>query len=118
MSVFGAWFSYLLLFYVFSLSQASWGAEPKVEIRTPKDGARIAQEQNTILISGKVSTGNTRTANVDIFFVLDISGSTAHYAGVGLGDANLPAPGRWDQEDPRQASSVVASESSGHRSEI
>jgi Mg-chelatase subunit ChlD len=92
MSVFGAWFSYLLLFYVFSLSQASWGAEPKVEIRTPKDGARIAQEQNTILISGKVSTGNTRTANVDIFFVLDMSGSTAHYAGAGLGDANLPAP--------------------------
>ena len=60
-----------------------------------------------------------RTANVDIFFVLDISGSTAHYAGAGLGDANLPAPDLFGiRKIRRQASSVVASESSGHRSEI
>jgi len=50
-----------------------------------------------VLISGKVSTQGERTPNVDIFFVLDISGSTANYAGVDLGDANLPSSGspRW-----------------------
>ena len=57
----------------------------------PKDGSRIAQEQNTILISGKVSTQEARATNVDIVFVLDISGSTAQYAGAGFGDSNPPA---------------------------
>ena len=52
-----------------------------MEIHTPKDGSRIAQEQNTVLISGKVSTQEARATNVDIVFVLDISGSTAQYAG-------------------------------------
>ena len=83
---------YLPLFWVFFLPLASWGAEPKVEIRFPKDGSRIAQEQDTVLVSGNVSTQDARTPNVDIFFVVDISGSTALYAGVGFGDSNLPAP--------------------------
>lgn len=52
------------------------------------------QEQDTILISGKVSTQAERTPNVDIFFVVDVSGSTAHYAGVDFGDSNLPVPSR------------------------
>jgi hypothetical protein len=75
----------------------SWGAEPKVQIQSPKDGSRIVQDQEMVLISGKVSTQGERTPNVDIFFVLDISGSTANYAGVDLGDANLPSSGstRW-----------------------
>jgi hypothetical protein len=60
MTIFRTRLFYLLLFWVFFLSHASWGAEPKVEIRTPKDGSRIAQEQNTILISGKVSTQEAR----------------------------------------------------------
>ncbi len=73
--------------------------EPSVQIQSPKDGSRIVQDQNSVLVSGKVSTQGARTPNVDIFFVIDVSGSTAHYAGVDLGDvADLPAAGtspRW-----------------------
>jgi len=66
-------------------------AEPKVQILSPKDGSRVVQEQNTILISGKVASQAARSANVDIFLVIDISGSTAQYAGVDMGDlAQLP----------------------------
>jgi Mg-chelatase subunit ChlD len=58
---------------------------------SPKDGSRVVQEQNTILISGKVASQAARSANVDIFLVIDISGSTAQYAGVDMGDlAQLP----------------------------
>ncbi|MCH8055366.1 MAG: VWA domain-containing protein [Deltaproteobacteria bacterium] len=82
-----------LLSWPFLLPYGTWGAEPKGQILSPKDGSRITQEQNTILISGKVSTQGARTPNVDIFFVVDVSGSTAHYAGVDFGDsADLSFP--------------------------
>lgn len=72
-------------------SSLSLGAEPKVQILSPKDGSRISQEQNTLLVSGKVASQAARSANVDIFLVVDISGSTAQYAGVDMGDlAQLP----------------------------
>lgn len=61
------------------------GEEARVQIRSPKDGSRVVQEQNTVLVSGKVSTEGFRTPSVDLFFVLDVSGSTAHYAGVDFG---------------------------------
>ncbi|HEX9146338.1 MAG TPA: VWA domain-containing protein, partial [Candidatus Binatia bacterium] len=67
------------------------GAEPKVQILSPKDGSRLTQEQNTILVSGKVASQAARSANVDIFLIVDVSGSTALYAGVDMGDlAQLP----------------------------
>ena len=79
------------LFFIFSgAAQFNWAAEPRVQILSPKDGSRIAQEQNTIFVSGKVARDTGRSANVDIFLVIDISGSTAMYAGVNLGDADQP----------------------------
>ncbi|MBI2985868.1 MAG: VWA domain-containing protein [Deltaproteobacteria bacterium] len=64
-----------------------------MQIHSPKNGSRIVQDQEGVLVSGKVSTQAARTPNVDIFFVVDVSGSTAHYAGVDLGDAaDLPLP--------------------------
>lgn len=81
------------LFFCFLLSWAlvspygTWAAEPEVQIHSPQDGIRITQERNTILISGKVSSQGARTPYVDIFFVVDVSGSTAHYAGVDFGDS-------------------------------
>lgn len=80
---FHLFFSVLLLN---SLPYLARGAEPKVQILSPKDGTRITQEQSTVLVSGKVSSEAGRSANVDIMFVLDVSGSTAHYAGVDLDD--------------------------------
>lgn len=72
-------------------SSLTLGAEPKVQILSPKDGSRITQEQNTLLVSGKVASQAARSPNVDIFLVVDISGSTAQYAGVDMGDlAQLP----------------------------
>jgi Mg-chelatase subunit ChlD len=56
-------------------------AEPRIQILSPKDGAQIAEDQKTILISGKVASDNVRSANVDIFLVLDTSGSTVLSAG-------------------------------------
>ena len=83
-------FSFLLSCSLF-LPIRLWALEPKVQIHSPKDGSRIAQEQNTILISGKVSTEGGRTTNVDILFVVDVSGSTANYAGLDFGEPGVPA---------------------------
>ncbi len=71
------------------------GAEPRVRITSPTDGARITQDKDFILVTGKVSMKQTRTPNVDILFVLDVSASTARYAGVDFGDSDLSNPQRW-----------------------
>lgn len=80
----------LLLLGLFLVPCAAWGAEPKVQIQSPKDGSRIVQDQEQVLVTGKVSRQGDRTPNVDIMFVLDVSGSTVNYAGVNLDDSNLP----------------------------
>ena len=77
------WFFWLV--FLFS-SNGLWAAEPRVQILSPKDGSRITQEQNSVLISGKVATDLGRSPNVDIVFVIDISGSTSQYAGADFGD--------------------------------
>jgi hypothetical protein len=82
---------WLLLFVFLSWSNGSWAAEPRVQILSPKDGSRITQEQNSVLVSGKVVTDLGRSTNVDIMFVIDISGSTSQYAGVNFGDLS-PIP--------------------------
>src|SRR5262245_37567739 len=67
------------------------GAELTVKIRSPKDGSRVIQEQSYILIGGKVTTEASGLGNVDIFLVLDVSGSTAHYAGADFAEfSQLP----------------------------
>lgn len=84
------------LFLLLVALQATFAsaAEPKIQILSPKDGSRITQDQKTILVSGKVGNPAARSPNVDIAFVVDISGSTAAYAGVDLGDAGqLPDSG-------------------------
>lgn len=65
-------------------------AQPKVQILSPKDGAQISQDEKSIFVSGKVARETGRSANVDIFLVIDVSGSTALYAGADLGDADQP----------------------------
>ena len=81
---------WVFLFLFLSWSNASWAAEPKVQILSPKDGSRITQEQNSVLVSGKVATDGGRSPNVDIVFVIDISGSTSQYAGADFGDLSQP----------------------------
>src|SRR5215471_11234868 len=82
-----AWFFSLFpLVLLVSTSMAKGAAEPKVQIFSPKEGSNITQRQNTILISGKVASQATRSENVDIMFIIDISGSTSQYAGVDFGD--------------------------------
>ncbi|MBI4489012.1 MAG: VWA domain-containing protein, partial [Deltaproteobacteria bacterium] len=93
-----------LLSWPFLLPYRSSGAEPKVQIHSPKDGSRIVQEQSTVLVTGKVSSQAARTPNVDILFVVDVSGSTTHYAGVDFGDSDsLPAssPPGWGRPQIR-----------------
>ncbi|HXG50147.1 MAG TPA: VWA domain-containing protein [candidate division Zixibacteria bacterium] len=63
-------------------------AEPRLQILSPKDGARVTHEQNAVLVSGKVAVEGVRSAAVDIMLVLDVSGSTAQYAGVDFGEYN------------------------------
>src|SRR5215470_13722887 len=65
-------------------------AQPKVQILSPKDGAQISQDEKSIFVSGKVARETGRSASVDIFLVIDVSGSTALYAGADLGDADQP----------------------------
>ncbi len=61
-----------------------------MQILSPKDGSRISQDQNSIFVSGKVARDGGRSANVDIFLVIDVSGSTLMYAGMNLGEADQP----------------------------
>jgi hypothetical protein len=77
------WFLWLVFLLY---SNGLWAAEPRVQILSPKDGSRITQEQNSVLISGKVATDLGRSPNIDIVFVIDISGSTSQYAGADFGD--------------------------------
>src|SRR5919106_344638 len=80
-----------LLIALAAWSNSAWGADPKVQVVSPRDGSRITQEQNTIVVSGKVASQTSRSANADILLVIDVSGSTSVYAGVDLGDgAQLP----------------------------
>ena len=65
-------------------------AQPKVQILSPKNGTQITQDQKSVLVSGKVAREAGRSGNVDIFLVIDVSGSTALYAGADLGDADQP----------------------------
>jgi hypothetical protein len=90
---------WLILATVVITSVAGMAAEPKVQILSPQNGARISQDENTVLLSGKVSSDSARPANVDVIFNIDVSLSTAHYAGVNFPDlAQLPgvyiSPGR------------------------
>jgi hypothetical protein len=80
--------SSLLFLIVGSVTAAARSAEPQVKILSPKDGSKITQDQNSIFVSGKVAREMGRSTNVDIMLVIDISGSTAMYAGTDLGDAN------------------------------
>ena len=75
-------------------SKLAWTAEPKVQVLSPKEGSRITQEQSTILVSGKVASQAARSANVDIFYVIDISGSTG--AGI-MGAPSNDVPPRYTE---------------------
>ena len=77
---------WLFLLLLLPWSDVLWAAEPRVQILSPKDGSRITQEESTVLVSGKVATDLGRSPNVDILFVIDISGSTSQYAGADFGD--------------------------------
>src|SRR5689334_12050793 len=84
----------LAAFCVFAFALVFAGivqADPKVQILSPKDGSSITQEQKSIFVSGKVAREAGRSDNVDIFLVIDISGSTALYAGADLGEDDQPA---------------------------
>ena len=87
-------FCHCWLVLVLFVTSAGLGraAGPKLEILSPQNGARISQDQNLILLSGKVASEAVRSVNVDIFFLIDVSLSTAHYAGVDFPDlGDLPA---------------------------
>ena len=74
------------------LARWVWAAEPKVQILSPRNNSRISQDQSAILLSGKVASNSARSADVDIFFLIDVSGSTARHAGVDFPELNdLPA---------------------------
>jgi len=91
MNLFRLWFvTVCLVFSIIAASDSVFAAEPKVQILSPKDGSRISQDQNVIFVNGKVIREAGRSANVDIFLVIDISGSTAMYAGADLGEADQP----------------------------
>jgi Mg-chelatase subunit ChlD len=62
-------------------------AEPRVQIVSPKEGERITQEKSLIFVSGKVARDGGRSNKVDIFLIVDVSGSTAQYSGSELGEA-------------------------------
>src|SRR5215467_13358809 len=64
-----------------TFSNKTIGAELTVQIRSPKDGSQITQEQAYVLVGGKTAVETGGSGSVDIFLVLDVSGSTAQYSG-------------------------------------
>ena len=82
-SSFLCWFA-LLLSIAFPV--VAYSTEPWVQIRSPQDGAQIIQEQAYVLVGGKAAAHGARSPNVDIFLVLDVSGSTAQPAGRNFAD--------------------------------
>src|SRR5256885_12696393 len=91
MNLFRFWLaSFCLFLFTLVIFDSVGLAEPKVQILSPKDGTRISQDQKSIFVNGKVARDAGRSANVDIFLVIDISGSTAMYGGADLGDADQP----------------------------
>ena len=62
------------------------GAQPTVQIRSPQNGSHVVQEQSFVLVSGKVASASVSSSLIDLFLVIDVSGSTAQPAGAGFSD--------------------------------
>jgi hypothetical protein len=87
---------WLIVLLLVPWSRAVWGAEPSIQIVSPKDRSEITQEQRTILVGGRVISGTAKSFHADLLFVIDVSGSTHRYAGVDFGDL----PGYPDRSQP------------------
>jgi Mg-chelatase subunit ChlD len=74
-----------------TFANKTMGAELTVQIRSPNNAEQITQEQAYVLVGGKVAIETGRSGYVDIFLVLDVSGSTAQYAGADFAEfSQLP----------------------------
>lgn len=81
----------ITVFLMISFSNRAWSTDLTVQIRSPKDGSMITQEQAYVLVGGKVGVQTGRAGYVDIFLVIDVSASTALYAGVDFSEfSRLP----------------------------
>ena len=81
----------IIVFLMISFSNRAWSTDLTVQIRSPKDGAQIIQEQAYILVGGKAAVKTDQPGYTDIFLVLDVSGSTAQYAGADFAEfSQLP----------------------------
>ena len=80
-----------LIFLIISFSNRAWSTDLTVQIRSPKDGSTITQEQAYVLVGGKAEVQAGRAGYVDIFLVIDVSASTALYAGVDFSEFSRSA---------------------------
>ena len=81
----------ITVFLIISFSNRAWSTDLTVQIRSPKDESTITQEQAYILVGGKAEVQTGRAGYVDIFLVIDVSASTALYAGVDFSEfSRLP----------------------------
>lgn len=81
----------ITVFLIISFSNQAWSTDLTVQIRSPKDGSTITQEQAYVLVGGKAEVQTGPAGYVDIFLVIDLSASTALYAGVDFSEfSGLP----------------------------
>ena len=81
----------ITVFLIISFSNRAWSTDLTVQIRSPKDESTITQEQAYILVGGKAEVQTGRAGYVDIFLVIDVSASTALYAGIDFSEfSRLP----------------------------
>jgi hypothetical protein len=81
----------LAFLLLITFAHETMGAELTVQIRSPKDGSEITQEQAYVLVGGKAAIKTGGSGLVDIFLVIDVSASTALYAGVDFSEfSHLP----------------------------
>ena len=81
----------ITVFLIISFSNRAWSTDLTVQIRSPKDESTITQEQAYILVGGKAEVQTGRAGYVDIFLVIDVSASTALYAGVDFSEFSRSA---------------------------
>jgi Mg-chelatase subunit ChlD len=93
-------------FVVAAIVDPAHAAEPRVQILSPKNGERVSQERNLVFVNGKVARDAGRSARVDIFLVVDVSGSTAQYSGSDLGEAGALPDGAADSGFPAPQISI------------
>lgn len=106
--LFGQIFLPWLVFALVGLAgRSGFAAEPKIEVISPRNNERIAHNESTVLVRGKVASHRARSTDVDIVFLMDNSGSTANHAGINFPEFK-DLPTLYPAPSPRRSTTLTS----------